>query len=68
MEQVQQDSFNKLKEENEKIKNKIFYLENIIVKKDNLIQSIKKKYDKLLSNTIENASLNLVEKEYYVIN
>jgi predicted S18 family serine protease len=66
MEQVQQESFNKLKEENERIKSKMFYLENIIIKKDNLLQSIKKKYDKLYSMTTENSSVNILEKEFYV--
>lgn len=66
IEQIQQDSFNKLKDENERIKNKIFYLENIIIKKDNLFHTIKKKYERLYSSTVENASVNIVEKEYYV--
>ncbi len=66
IEQIQQDSFNKLKDENERIKNKLFYLENIIIKKDNLLHSIKKKYEKLYSTTIESSNVNVLEKEYYV--
>ena len=62
------DSFNKVKDENEKIKAKIFFLENVINKKDNLIISLKKKYDKIVNNVIDNSSKNLIEKEYYVKN
>jgi hypothetical protein len=66
IEQVQQDSFNKLKDENERIKNKMFYLENIIIKKDNLLHNIKKKYEKLYTTTIENSNVNVLEKEFFV--
>lgn len=62
------DSFNKVKDENEKIKAKIFFLENVINKKDNLILNLKKKYDKIVNNVIDNSSKNLIEKEYYVKN
>lgn len=67
MEQVQQDSYNKLKEENEIIKNKIFYLENIITKKDNIILILNKKYDKVIRNSGENGTTKFIEKEYFVI-
>ena len=67
MEQVQQDSYNKLKEENEIIKNKIFYLENIITKKDNIILILNKKYDRVIRNSGENGTTKFIEKEYFVI-
>jgi len=50
----------KEKEDNEKLKNKVFYLENLINKKDNYISQYKNKLEKP-SSTIPN------EKEVYIL-
>ena len=54
------ESLNKLKEENENYKNKVFLLEQIIYKKNNIITSLKEKISKIKDNS-------MYEKELYII-
>lgn len=61
-EELSNDALIKEKEEHEKLKNKIFIVENAIIKKDNIILGLKKKLDKYLEFE-EGRSTNYFEKE-----
>jgi hypothetical protein len=45
MDQMQDESTNSIKSENEKLKSKIFAMDNCLLKKDNIIQQLKKKLE-----------------------
>ncbi len=53
-------------DEIEKLKNKLFCVENVIVKKDNIILSLKKKIEKFSENE-DVKYLNYVEKEILLV-
>jgi hypothetical protein len=60
------ENIQRQKDENDKTKNKLFIVENAIIKKDNLIQGLKKKLDKY-SESDDNKYLNYPEKEVFII-
>jgi hypothetical protein len=65
-EQMSSETINREKEENEKNKNKLFIIENAIIKKDNIITGLKKKLERMTDN--DDMKFNqFYEKEIYVI-
>ena len=54
------------KDEIEKLKNKLFCTENVIIKKDNTIMSLKRKLEKFIGNEDEKY-LNYIEKEIFLV-
>jgi len=65
-EELSNDALLKEKEENEKNKNKIFIIENAILKKDNIIMGLKKKLEKY--NDFEEGRIsNFFDKEILVV-
>ena len=64
-EQITNDNLLNYRESTESLKNKIFILENTIIKKDNVILSLKSKLNKLLEREIFNDYIN-IEKETIV--
>ncbi len=64
-EQTINERIQQQKEENEKIKNKLFCIENVIIKKDNKIQHLNKKLVKFNENE-ESRYLSYVEKEIMI--
>jgi hypothetical protein len=51
-EQCHAEKLNFFREDNEKLKNKLFLIDNIIIKKDNMIQNLKRKIDNYYDNEI----------------
>lgn len=69
MEQLNNAAFQKVKEENEKLNNKIFILENIITKKDGLIEGYIKKIAKMNKSSFYNMVDDInaqPEREIYI--
>lgn len=68
-EQLCSDNITKEKNEIEKLKTKMFVLENVILKKDNIIESLKKRYEKQIETESNLQSKeNVVVKEIYLSN
>jgi hypothetical protein len=59
------ETLSRERDENEKLRNKLFVIENAIVKKDNTILALKKRLDKI-SDNYEAKYLNYVEKEIII--
>ncbi len=59
-EELSSESYNKLKEDNEQLKNKVFLLEQVIFKKNNTISGLQNKLSKIKDNSI-------YEKETFVL-
>lgn len=60
------ESVNRERDENEKNKNKVFIMENAIIKKDNLIMGLRKKVERM-TETDDNRYTQIYEKETYII-
>jgi hypothetical protein len=64
-EQITNDTLLNYRDSTESLKNKLFILENVIIKKDNLILCLNSKLNKVLEREIFNDSVN-IEKETIV--
>lgn len=61
------ESINKIKEENENYKNKVFLLEQIILKKNNIINSLQEKINKIKDNSIYKKELYIIDPSKAVV-